>query len=150
MTLRLDTTLLLVVALVVALGVVMVASSAVGMSSTFIVRHGIYLAVALLVGGLVLATPLAVWERSHRLAWLVALVLCAVVLIPGVGVEVNGARRWVRVGIMNLQVSEPARLCFLIYLAGYLVRRNKALREEFVGFLRPMLVLTLACLLLLK
>ena len=47
-------------------------------------------------------------------------------------------------------MSEPARLCFLIYLAGYLVRRSKTLREEFVGFLRPMLVLTLACVLLLK
>jgi cell division protein FtsW len=51
---------------------------------------------------------------------------------------------------MNLQVSEPARLCFLLYLAGYLVRRSKSLREEFMGFLRPMLVLTLACVLLLK
>ena len=55
-----------------------------------------------------------------------------------------------RVGFMNLQVSEPARLCLLLYLAGYLVRRSKSLREEFVGFLRPMLVLTLACVLLLK
>ena len=98
MTIRLDSTLVLVVALVVALGVVMVASSAVAMSSTFVIRHGIYLLVAMLVGGLVLATPLVVWERSHRLAWLVALGLCAVVLIPGVGVEVNGARRWIRLG----------------------------------------------------
>ena len=76
--------------------------------------------------------------------------LLIVVLLPGIGYEVNGARRWVRVGIMNLQVSEPARLCLLIYLAGYLVRRSKSLREEFVGFLRPMLVLTVACVLLLK
>ena len=78
------------------------------------------------------------------------LALLIVVLIPGIGYEVNGSTRWVRVGFMNVQVSEPARLCFLMYLAGYLVRRNKAVREEFVGFLRPMLVLTLACVLLLK
>jgi cell division protein FtsW len=63
---------------------------------------------------------------------------------------VNGSTRWVRIGIMNLQVSEPARLFFLMYLAGYLVRRNKALRDEFTGFLRPMVVLTIACVLLLK
>jgi cell division protein FtsW len=62
---------------------------------------------------------------------------------------VNGSTRWVRLGIMNLQVSEPARLCFLLYLAGYLVRRNKSLREEFTGFLRPMIVLSIACVLLL-
>ena len=62
----------------------------------------------------------------------------------------NGSTRWVRVGFMNVQVAEPARLCFLMYLAGYLVRRHKDVREQFVGFLRPMLVLTLACILLLK
>ncbi len=46
---------------------------------------------------------------------------------------------------MNLQVSEPARLCFILYLAGYLVWRNKDVREAFTGFLRPMLLLSLAC-----
>ena len=61
----------------------------------------------------------------------------------------NGSTRWVRLGVINLQVSEPARLCFILYLAGYLVRRNKSLREEFTGFLRPMVVLSLACVLLL-
>jgi cell division protein FtsW len=71
------------------------------------------------------------------------------VLVPGIGHEVNGARRWVRFGVMNLQVSEPARLCILVYLAGYVVRQQKALRERFVGFLRPMLVLSLCCALLL-
>ena len=65
-------------------------------------------------------------------------------LIPGIGYEVNGSTRWVRIGIINLQVSEPARLCFLMALAGYLVRRNKSLREEFLGFLRPMVVLIIA------
>ena len=50
---------------------------------------------------------------------------------------------------MNLQVSEPARLCLLIYLAGYVVRQEKALRESFSGFLRPMLVLSVGCALLL-
>ncbi|HSM29384.1 MAG TPA: putative peptidoglycan glycosyltransferase FtsW, partial [Woeseiaceae bacterium] len=46
---------------------------------------------------------------------------------------------------LNLQVSEPARLCFIIYLAGYLVRHNKDLRERFSGFLKPMIVLSIAC-----
>ena len=77
------------------------------------------------------------------------LAFLAVVLIPGVGYEVNGATRWVRIGVMNLQVSEPARLCILLYVAGYTVRQQKALRESFVGFLRPMLVLSLCCALLL-
>ena len=149
MTLRLDTTLVLVVALVVALGVVMVASSAVAMSSTFILRHGIYLVVALLVGGLVLATPLAVWERTHRLAWLVALVLCAVVLIPGVGVEVNGARRWIRLGGFSLQASEFAKFFLLIYLAGYLARFAPQFGDSFAALARPLLMVGAVAVLLL-
>ena len=91
-----------------------------------------------------------VWRNLGPLMLLLGLALLVVVLVPGIGYEVNGARRWVRVGIMNLQVSEPARLCLLMYLAGYLVRRSKSLREEFMGFLRPMIVLTVACVLLLK
>jgi len=75
--------------------------------------------------------------------------LLCLVLLPGVGYEVNGSTRWVRFGSINLQVSEPARLCLLIYLAGYVVRQQKALRERFVGFLRPMLVLSFGCALLL-
>ena len=76
---------------------------------------------------------------------LAGLGLLLVVLIPGIGVEVNGSKRWIRLGIMNLQVSEPARLCFILYLAGYLVRHNKDVREAFTGFVRPMMLLSLAC-----
>ena len=78
------------------------------------------------------------------------MLLLLLVLLPGVGHTVNGSTRWVRFGVMNIQVSEPARLCMFMYLAGYLVRRNKSLREEFRGFLRPMLVLCVACVLLLS
>ena len=90
-----------------------------------------------------------VWQSLSPLMLLVGFALLCIVLVPGIGYEVNGSTRWIRFGIMNLQVSEPARLCLLMYLAGYVVRQQKALREKFVGFLRPMLVLTLSCSLLL-
>jgi cell division protein FtsW len=93
--------------------------------------------------------PMRAWQSLGPLMLLLGIALLAVVLIPGVGYTVNGSTRWLRIGVMNLQVSEPARLCLLIYLAGYLVRQNKVLREKFSGFLRPMLVLSLACGLLL-
>ena len=80
---------------------------------------------------------------------IVCLLLLLLVLLPGFGHTVNGSTRWLRMGIMNVQVSDPARLCIMIYVAGYLVRRNRQLREGFVGFLRPMIVLGLASLLLL-
>ena len=94
-------------------------------------------------------TPLRLWQSLGPLLLLVSLALLTIVLIPGFGHTVNGATRWVRLGLLNLQVSEPARLFFLMYVAGYLVRRNKDLREGFVGFLRPMLLLCVACVLLL-
>ncbi len=96
-----------------------------------------------------LFVPMRLWQSLGPVLLLAGIALLLVVLVPGVGFEVNGSTRWIRVGIINVQVSEPARLCFLLYLAGYLVRRNKALSEQFVGFLRPMLVLSLACALLL-
>jgi len=100
-------------------------------------------------GFVCLYVPMYVWRSLGLLLLFVGLALLVVVLIPGVGQEVNGSTRWLRLGVINLQVSEPARFCFLIYLAGYLVRQNKSLRDEFTGFLRPMIVLTVACVLLL-
>lgn len=109
--------------------------------------------VAALVGGaaawLCLLLPMSLWQKLGPLLLLAGFLLLISVLVPGVGYEVNGSTRWVRLGVMNVQVSEPARLCLLLYLAGYLVRRNRSLREQFTGFLRPMLLLTLACGLLL-
>jgi cell division protein FtsW len=114
---RVDWTLVLVWAAVLGLGVVMVASSAMAMSSMFVVRHVVYLLIGLMTCAMVFSVPLAWWEKFHRLAWLAAVVLCAVVLIPGVGLEVNGARRWIGLGSFSLQASEFAKFFLLLYLA---------------------------------
>ena len=111
-------------------------------------------AIAALLGGAaavlpVLFIPMRFWSNVGPLMLLVGLALLLVVLIPGVGHTVNGSTRWLRFGALNLQVSEPVRLCLMIYLAGYLVRKNKLLREQFTGFLRPMAVLSVAGVLLL-
>lgn len=106
-------------------------------------------AIAALLGGAagfaVLFIPMRFWGDVGPLLLLIGLLLLLAVLIPGVGHSVNGSSRWLQFGVINLQASEPARLCLIIYMAGYLVRQNKCLREQFTGFLRPMLVLTLAC-----
>jgi cell division protein FtsW len=155
--LQLDTALLGIALALLLGGFVILASASISISENATGNPFFYLQRQLLAAGIgfgaaafCLFVPMQVWRNLGPLMLFAGLALLVVVLIPGVGYEVNGARRWVRVGIMNLQVSEPARLCFLIYLAGYLVRRQKSLREEFVGFLRPMLVLMLACVLLLK
>jgi len=155
--LKIDTVLLGIAGALLLGGFVILASASISISDNvagnpffYIQRQLVAAAIGALAGGVCLFIPMQVWRNLGPLMLLIGLVLLAVVLIPGVGYEVNGSTRWVRVGFMNLQVAEPARLCFLMYLAGYLVRRHKDVREQFVGFLRPMLVLTLACILLLK
>jgi cell division protein FtsW len=155
--LQIDSVLLALALSLLLGGFVILASASISISDNvagnpffYVQRQLMAAVIGAFAAGVCRFIPMQVWRNLGPLMLLLGLALLIVVLIPGIGYEVNGARRWVRVGIMNLQVSEPARLCFLIYLAGYLVRRSKNLREEFVGFLRPMLVLTLACILLLK
>ena len=110
-------------------------------------------AIAALIGGVAgficLFVPMSFWRSTGPLMLLIAFGLLVVVLVPGVGYTANGSTRWIRLGLLNLQASELARLCLMIYLAGYLVRHNKSLRERFSGFVRPMIVLFVAsCLLL--
>lgn len=155
--LRIDPVLLTIVLTLLLGGFVILASASISISDNaagnpfyYVQRQALAAVIGAVAGGICLFIPMRIWQSLGLLMLFVGLALLVLVLVPGVGYEVNGSTRWVRVGFMNLQVSEPARLCFLLYLAGYLVRRNKALREEFVGFLRPMLVMTFACVLLLK
>jgi cell division protein FtsW len=154
--LKLDPVMLTLVMAMLLGGLVILASASITVSDNATGNPFFYLErqlVAAVIGvgaALVcLFIPMSVWQALGFPMLLLALALLTVVLMPGVGYEVNGATRWVRIGIMNLQVSEPARLCLFIYLAGYAVRQQKALRERFVGFLRPMLVMSIACVLLL-
>ena len=80
---------------------------------------------------------------------LLAFLLLVIVLIPGIGHEVNGSRRWLRAGFMNFQASELARVLLLTYLASYVVRKQAELKEDLKGFLKPLGVLMGAALLLL-
>jgi len=155
--LQIDPVLLSIVMTLLLGGFVILASASISISDNaagnpfyYVQRQLLAATIGAVAGGICLFVPMKVWRSLGPLLLFTGLALLVLVLVPGVGHEVNGSTRWVRIGIMNLQVSEPARLCFLLYLAGYLVRRNKSLREEFMGFLRPMLVLTLACVLLLK
>jgi cell division protein FtsW len=154
--LTIDPLMLAISGLLLLGGMVVLASASISVSDSatgdpfYYIERQALAAVLGAAGGLFcLYVPLKTWRALGPLMLLLGLALLIVVLIPGVGHSVNGSTRWLRVGFVNLQVSEPARLCLLLYLAGYLVRRNRSLREGFTGFLRPMLLLSLACALLL-
>ena len=152
----LDPVLLGIVLTLLLGGFVILASASISVSDNVVGRPFYYVERQLLAaaigaaGGVVcMLIPMQLWRSVGPLVLFAGLAMLFLVLVPGIGYEVNGARRWIRFGIFNLQVSEPARLCFIIYLAGYLVRRSKDVREQFSGFLKPMLVLSVACVALL-
>jgi cell division protein FtsW len=130
------------------LGLVMIASAStevaavnVGSPLYYMLRHLIYLVIGLATAAVVLLIPLQLWQRLSGLLLLAAFALLVLVLLPGIGREVNGSMRWIGFGAFNVQPSEIAKLFVVIYLAGYLVRRQAEVRESWAGFFKPFVVL---------
>ncbi|MGQ0429703.1 MAG: putative lipid II flippase FtsW [Gammaproteobacteria bacterium] len=101
------------------------------------------------LAGAMLVVPVAAWQRIAPWLLVSCFVLLLLVLIPGIGHEVNGSRRWVRIGVINFQPSEPARWLLLTYVAVFAVRHQTELRGGAQGFFKPLAVLAAAAVLLL-
>jgi cell division protein FtsW len=99
--------------------------------------------------GALLFVPLTMWQRFAPTLLVASFALLLLVLIPGIGYEVNGSRRWIRVGPLNFQPSELARWLLLIYIAIFAVRHQTELRSSAQGFFKPLAVLLAAAVLLL-
>lgn len=153
---RIESTGLLLSALaLVAIGFLAMSSASVDYSAQtygnpffHVYRYLFHLALALLGAAVVYRVPMATWQRTGWLWLLVGLAALMLVLIPGIGRSVNGARRWVALGPLTLQVSEFMKVCVILYLAGYLVRRHEEVRSRWSGFVKPMAVVFIITLLL--
>jgi cell division protein FtsW len=128
-----------------AVGGVMVTSASVGRADDIVLRHGVYLVLALALFMGTLLIPLDLWRRHHQLLLLVTFVLCAVVLIPGIGLRANGARRWIGLGAFSVQSGEVAKLLLPVYLAGFLARFHGEQVRHFMVIARPVVVIALLC-----
>ncbi|HHS3345367.1 TPA: cell division protein FtsW [Vibrio cholerae] len=137
------------------IGLVMVTSASFPISSRlteqpfhFMFRHAIFLLLAFLTSSMVLQVPLERWMKYSSLLLGISFFLLIVVLV--VGKSVNGASRWIPLGLFNLQPAEVAKLSLFIFMSGYLVRKHDEVRQTFFGgFLKPIMVFgTLAVLLL--
>ena len=93
--------------------------------------------------------PLHIWRRFDLLLLLAGLSLLVMTLIPDIGHQVNGSARWIKLGSVSLQPSEPFKFFILLYIAGYLDRRHRQLRETFIGFFVPASIVAFSCFLLL-
>lgn len=139
-----------------ALGAIMVGSASVAIAEQrnyeplhYFTEHLAALGAGTVALAVAAVLPTELWFRLHWLFLLAAFALLALVLVPGLGVEVNGSSRWLQLGPMRLQASEPARLCLMIYVASFAVRHARELASSFMGFFKPMLVAGIAAGLLL-
>lgn len=156
LTQQLDIQLLMVAILILSIGLIMVESASITTADRLLESPFYYLKrqlisafIGLSAAYVVTKVRLIYWEKSGMLLLALAMILLVVVLIPGIGKTVNGSTRWIPLGIFNFQVSELSKLFLIIYTAGYLVRHGTEVRQSFWGFVKPMLLVSLACVLLL-
>lgn len=134
--------------LLMAIGMVMVYSASIATAEAsrytganpayYLMRHTVFLGAALAAAIVVFLVPLRFWQKSSPLAFLACLALLVLVLVPGIGREVNGARRWLDLGAITVQPSELVKLAAVLYAADYTVRKHAVLKSFRRGLL-PML-----------
>ena len=136
------------------MGVVMISSASMDMAAEtmgnsyhYVIRQLLFAALGCGMALVAVNVPVAWWERSGWLLLGVGLLALVLVLTP-LGRTVNGSTRWIPFGLFNGQVSEVAKLCLIAYLAGYVVRRRDELLNTWPGFLKPLVVLGVASVLL--
>ena len=145
-----DLALFAAAALLTGFGLVMVASASLhlggrlGDSFHYVERHLLALVLGASGGLLLWRIPTHWWQRTSAALYFFGLLLLALVMVPGLGKEVNGAVRWIAIGPLNLQTSEYMKLFLILYLAGYLVRRQAEVTHSLWAFLKPLILLLLA------
>ncbi|MBA3997203.1 MAG: putative lipid II flippase FtsW [Candidatus Accumulibacter sp.] len=101
----------------------------------YLVRHGVFLAIGLVAAAVAFQVPLNTWQQLAPWLFVSGFVLLALVLIPGIGRDVNGARRWLSLGFANLQPSELMKLFAVLYAADYTVRKMPHMHDLKKAFL---------------
>ena len=141
-----------VAALLIGLGLVMVYSSSIAIAEAgkytgnqpayYLIRHAVFVFIGGMAGFICFQFPMRFWERAAPYLFMVGVFLLAIVLIPGIGREVNGSRRWLSLGMFNLQPSELMKLMAVLFAADYTVRKAALMHSFRKGFM-PMLIVML-------
>ncbi|WP_233212658.1 putative lipid II flippase FtsW [Collimonas sp. PA-H2] len=140
-----DQPLVWVVIILMLFGLVMVYSASIALPDSpkysnytnahFLVRQAIFICVSLVAGLVTFRIPIATWQRWAPYLFVVTLILLAMVLVPGLGRGVNGAKRWLSFRVFNLQPSELMKLFIVLYAANYTVRKQEVMHKLTKGFL---------------
>ncbi len=152
-----DRTLFWIVLSLFGIGLVMVYSASIAIADAgahphpayFLIRQSIFLAIGAVAGVFAFQVPMRSWQKMSLYLFAAAAILLVLVLIPGIGKEVNGSRRWLSLFVINLQPSEFMKLCVVIYAADYTVRKAAYMQDLTKGFLPMLLVMLVTGMLLL-
>jgi len=139
-----------------AVGAVMVASSSIAVAENtihdsfyYFKRHLLFIVMGGMLGLMVMNISSEWMNRLSRPALILGIVALVLVLIPGIGVEVNGARRWINLGISRFQVVEAIKLALIMSLASYIVKHQKSIQYSMWGVLKPLIIVVVIATLLL-
>jgi cell division protein FtsW len=151
-----DNTLLVATLTLLVMGLVMVCSASITIADSktgqplfYFIRQVVFAVAGLGMAWLVVNVRLAVWQRYAPQLLIGGIILLMMVLVPGIGREVNGSTRWLPLGPVNLQVAEVIKLVAIIYIADYLHRHHGQMHTSFFKVLTPLMLLGVAAFLLL-
>jgi len=140
----------------ISISIVMVTSSSLAISEQrlgyafyFAGRHVAYVLLGIVMALLTVRIPVPTWQRWSVPLFIGTVLLLMLVLVPGIGRQVNGSMRWIGFGPITVQVSELAKLGMVLFLARFLERREEEVKTHFMGFMKPLMVLSVLVLLLL-
>jgi cell division protein FtsW len=155
-----DQGLVWVTLILLGIGLVMVYSASIALaeadkatghqSTYFLIRQAIFIVISLGAGLMAFQVPTAMWQKMAPYLFLTGIALLVLVLIPGVGRNVNGSQRWLSLFIINLQPSEFMKLFAAIYVADYTIRKSAVMDSFTKGFLPMVFVMLLVGWLLLR
>ena len=152
-----DKWFVLAVLSIASLGLLMMTSASIVISDKmlhqpfyFLFKQLVLMTIGVIMGIFIVRLEIDFWERMGGYILLGVMLMLALVLIPGIGHSANGSARWIGVGPASFQVSELTKFAIVVFMAGYLVRRNFEVRTQLSGFLKPMLILGAVAVLLLR
>lgn len=151
-----DPTLLLICTALLTIGYIMVVSSSLhlgmemsGNVLSYPIKQLVHIGIGVFCGFWLARIPMHKWERAGPWLFIAGLFMLVIVLIPGLGVKVNGSVRWLSLGGLRIQVSEIVKIFAVIYIAGYVTRHQESVRLSVYGIVKPLALFSVACILLL-
>jgi cell division protein FtsW len=134
-------------------GLIMVFSSTIHIDRSFFdlyyIKQFVYLLIALILSFIVLKTPIAVIKHYSPILFIINLILLVFVFIPVIGGEVKGSYRWIHLVFFNFQPSEMLKLVIILFMAGFVMRQEKHVKNSWVGLIKTIGILFIVGLLLL-